>query len=91
MAKPNKKTDGASLPGTKPEAVRHRVLYIQRALGVKFHPVGSYEQGNAEDEVQGKYLFDSIRAEHINRARAAGASLPRFLEQSEVGGFKVED
>jgi hypothetical protein len=90
MADP-KKTANAPLPGAKPEPVRHRVLYIQTAPKVKFHPVGSYEQGNKDAEQQGQYLFASIRAEHINKARAAAAPVPNFLEQSEVGGFKVED
>ena len=78
------------MPGEALKVVRHRVLYIRREPTAEFQPLGSYELGNAEAEQQGKYLFDSIRAEHINKARAAGASIPFFLEQTEEGGLKVE-
>lgn len=80
-----------SMPGVAPVKVKHRVLYMQTETAAKFRPLASYEQGSAEAEQQGKHLFDSIRAEHINKARAAAASVPFFLEQSEVEGIKVED
>lgn len=88
MAK-NGAQPAANMPGIKKAEPRHRVLYVKR--GEEFHPVGSYELGDAADEQQGKYLFDSIRADLINKARAAAAPIPFFLEQTEQNGFKVED
>ena len=79
------------MPGVAPKKVKHRVLYMRREPTAAYQAMASYEQGNAEDEQQGKYLFESVRAEHINKARAAAASIPFFLEQSEIEGLKVED
>lgn len=84
------KKPAAPMPGVAPKIPRHRVLYIRREPTAEFQPLGSYELGNAGAETQGKYLFDSIRAEHINNARAAGAQVPFFVEQTEEKGLKVE-
>lgn len=81
----------ATMPGIEPRITRHRVLYIRPEPTADFRPLSTYEMGDPEDEKQGEYLFESIRSEHINKARAAGAQVPFFLEQSEVKGFKVED
>lgn len=91
MTKTAKVEQAAPLPGVELPPPRHRVLYIRSESTAAFQPVGSYQLGNADDETQGGYLFDSIRAERINKARAAGAPVPFFLEQTEVRGLKVED
>ncbi len=80
----------AKMPGVEVPAPKHRVLYIRREPTAEFQAIGSYELGDATTEQQGKYLFDSIRAEHINKARAAAAPIPFFLEQTEQNGLKVE-
>lgn len=85
-----KTAKAAPLPGVELPPPRHRVLYMKPEKTAEFLPVGSYELGDPDDETQGGYLFDSIRAERINKARAAGAPVPFFLEQTEVRGFKVE-
>lgn len=79
------------MPGTPTVAKTHRVLYMRSEPTADFKALASYEKGNAGDEQQGEYLFASIRAEYINRARAAAAPIPFFLEQSEKNGLKVED
>jgi hypothetical protein len=79
------------MPGVAPKLVRHRVLYVRGEPTAGFQPVATYEVGDPDDETQGEYLFASIRAELINKARAAAAPVPFFLEQSEEKGFKVED
>lgn len=79
----------AKMPGTKPTAPRHRVLYVQR--GTEFQPVGSYELGDQGGEQQGEYLFAAIRTDLVNKARAAAAPIPFFLEQTEQDGLKLED
>jgi len=92
MADPKKNPpEGGDLPGVAPKVPSHRVLYVKRDPSAKFQPVGSYEITDAESKRQGGYLFDSIRAEHINKARAAAAPIPFFLEQTEKNGQKVED
>lgn len=88
MAKTDK--PAAPMPGVAPKVPRHRVLYIQREPTAAFQPLATFELGDKEAETQGGYLFESIRAEHINKARAAGARVPFFLEQSEENGIKVE-
>jgi len=84
------KETAAAMPGVPAPAPKHRVLYLRREPGAAFQPVGSYELGDKDAEQQGKYLFDSIRTEHINKARAASAPIPTFLEQTEQNGLKVE-
>lgn len=79
-----------AMPGVELPPPRHRVLYCKPEKTAEYQPVGSYQLGDPEAEVQGGYLFDSIRAERINKARAAGAPVPIFLEQTEVKGQKVE-
>lgn len=79
------------MPGVAPKEVKHRVLYMRREPTSDYQAMASYEQGSADEIQQGKYLFESIRAEQINKARAAGAPVPYFLEQSEIKGLKVED
>lgn len=79
------------MPGVAPKVPKHRVLYMRREPTAEFQAMATYEMGDAAEEQQGKYLFDSIRAEHINKARAAAAPIPFFLEQSEIKGLKVED
>lgn len=78
------------MPGVELPPPRHRVLYCKPEKTAEYQPVGSYQLGDAEDETQGGYVFESIRAERINKARAAGAPAPYFLEQTEVNGKKVE-
>lgn len=90
MAKTKPETKAPALPGVAPKVPRHKVLYILREPTAGYQPVGSYELGDAEAEAQGRYLFEAIRSEHINRARAASAQLPQFLEQTEENGLKVE-
>lgn len=80
----------AAMPGIAPSIKRHAVLYVRREPTSEFQPLASYELGDKEAERQGGYLFDSIRAEQINNARASAAQVPFFLEQVEEGGFKVE-
>jgi hypothetical protein len=79
------------MPGVAEKIPRHRVLYIRRDPGGEFQPLATFELGDKDAEEQGGYLFDSLRAEHINKARAAGAPVPFFLVQTEEKGFKVEE
>ena len=85
MADPKQNTP---MPGVAPKPVRHRVLYMRTEPTAGFQPVGSYALGNKDAEQQGEYLFSSIRSDLINKARAAAAPVPFFLEQTEEGGLK---
>lgn len=90
MTKTAKAEQAVPMPGVELPPPRHRVLYCKPEKTADYQPVGSYQLGDADEEAQGGYLFDSIRAERINKARAAGAPVPFFLEQTEVRGLKVE-